>query len=124
MTANHKLGKQGEKLAFDYFKKNNFLILDRNWHSGKYGEIDIVAQDSSTREIVFVEVKTRDTSIEDAKELLTPKKQQQIYKLAQGYLFLKKLEDYACRFDVIAIKINEKEKELEHIRNAFYLCKM
>lgn len=121
MTANHKLGKLGEKLAFDYLKKNNFLILDKNWHSGKYGEIDVVAQDSLTKEIVFVEVKTRDTSTEDAKELLTSKKQQQIYKLAQSYLFLKKLEDYACRFDVIAIKINEKGREIEHTKDAFYI---
>lgn len=121
MTANHKLGKQGEKLAFDYLKKNNFLILDKNWHSGKYGEIDIVAQDSLTKEIIFVEVKTRDTSTDDAKELVTSKKQQQICRLAQGYLFLKKLEDFACRFDVIAIKINNEGKQLEHIKNAFYL---
>jgi putative endonuclease len=121
MTTAHKLGKQGEKIACDYLKTGGFLILDKNWHSGKYGEIDVVAQDNLTKEIVFVEVKTRDTSTEDAKELLTSKKQQQIYKLAQSYLFLKKLEDYACRFDVIAIKINEMEKELEHIRNAFYL---
>ena len=121
MTAAHKLGKQSEKLACDYLKKSNFLILDQNWRSGKYGEIDIIAYDNSTKNLVFIEVKSRDTSTDDAKELVTKKKQEQLYKLAKSYLYLKVLENQACRFDVIAIKINKEGKQIEHIRNAFYL---
>ena len=119
MTSDHKLGKEGERLASDYLQKNNFSIINQNWRSGKYGEIDIIAKDNKTNDLVFVEVKSRKTSINDAKELITKKKQQQLYKLAKSYLFLKGFEDCPCRFDVIAIKINEKGKALEHIRDAF-----
>lgn len=121
MTADHKLGKAGEKIACEYLKRNNFLILNQNWRSGQYGEIDIVAKDNGSNELVFVEVKSRATSTEDAKELVTKKKQVQLYKIAKSYLYLHNEGNQTCRFDVIAIKINKDGKQLEHIRNAFYL---
>lgn len=116
-----KKGKRSEKIACNYLEKNKFLILDKNWHSGKYGEIDIVALDRDKKELVFIEVKSRSNSLDEAKELVTKKKQHQLYRLAESYLYLKNKENVSCRFDVIAIKINEKEKLLEHIKNAFYL---
>lgn len=121
MTTNHKLGREGEKLAQEYLSKSNFSILNKNWHSGRYGEIDIVAFDNSKKELVFIEVKSRTTSTGDAKELVTKNKQKQLYMLANSYLAQNYKENLACRFDVIAIKINEHEKEIEHIKNAFYL---
>lgn len=121
MTTNYKLGKQGEKLAQEYLSKSNFSILNKNWRSGRYGEIDIVAFDNSKKELVFIEVKSRTTSTGDAKELVTKNKQKQLYMLANSYLAQNYKENLACRFDVIAIKINEREKEIEHIKNAFYL---
>ena len=121
MTSDHKLGKEGERLASNFLEKNNFSILDKNWHSGKYGEIDIIAKDNLSKELVFIEVKSRTTSTDEAKELVTKKKQQQLYKLAKSYLYLGNLVDCTCRFDVIAVRINEKGKAIEHIKNAFYL---
>lgn len=121
MTTDHKLGKQGEKIACDYLQKTNFSILNKNWRSGKYGEIDIVALDDNTKDLVFIEVKTRTTSLNDAKELVTKKKQQKLYNLAKNYLALNNKENTICRFDVIAIKMNEEGKAIEHIKNAFYL---
>ena len=121
MTSDHKLGREGEGLASDYLQKNNFSILNKNWRSGKYGEIDIIANDISTSELVFIEVKSRSTSTDDAKELVTKKKQKQLYKLAKSYLYSNSNENRSCRFDVIAIRINNKGNKLEHIRNAFYI---
>ena len=121
MTSNHKLGLAGEKIACDYLIKINYSILEQNWRSGKYGEIDLIAYDINKKELVFVEVKSRATSTNDAKELVTPKKQRQLYKLATSYLHLFKKGNQACRFDVIAIKINNDKRQIEHIRNAFYL---
>ena len=121
MTSDHKLGKEGERLASDYLQKNNFSILNKNWRSGKYGEIDIIASDINTKELVFIEVKSRATSTDDAKELVTKKKQSQLYKLAKSYLYLNSRENCSCRFDVIAVKINKEGNKLEHIKNAFYL---
>ena len=119
MTTNYEFGKQSEKLAVEYLENKDFLIIKQNWRSGKYGEIDIIAVDNSTKELVFVEVKSRATSIDEAKELVTKKKQEQLYRLAKNYLYLSNLENSSCRFDVIAIRINNKGKALEHIKNAF-----
>ena len=116
-----KKGSQSEKIALSYLQKNNFLILNQNWRSGKYGEIDIIANDKNTRELVFIEVKSRSTSTHDAKELVTKNKQRQLYKLAKSYLYLHLKENCSCRFDVIAVKISKEGNKLEHIRNAFYI---
>lgn len=119
MTSDHKLGREGERLASDYLTKNNFSILNKNWRSGRYGEIDIVANDLKTKELVFIEVKSRSTSTDDAKELVTRNKQKQLYKLAKSYLYTENKEKYTCRFDVIAIRISKEGNRLEHIKNAF-----
>ena len=119
MVADHELGKLGEKTAKNYLEKSNFSILKTNWRYSRFGEIDIIAKDIKTKELVFVEVKCRKSSLDDAKELVTPKKQQKLYKLASLYLHMEKKHNNACRFDVIAIKINERNKEIEHIKNAF-----
>ena len=115
----YDLGKEGEIIACNFLKQHGFSIINQNWRIGKLGEIDIIAKDNNTNELTFIEVKSRVTSIDDAKELITKKKKSQLYKLAKNYLFLKKINDCACRFDVIAIKINKSSKALEHIKNAF-----
>ena len=115
----YKLGKESEKIALIYLEKNNFSILKQNWRAGRTGEIDIVTRDKSTNELVFTEVKSCASSLDDAKELVTPQKQKQLVKLAKLYLYLTNSMDLPCRFDVIAIKINNDKKILEHIRNAF-----
>lgn len=121
MTSDHRLGKEGEKLAFEYLKTHDFLVLKQNWRSGRFGEIDLIAKDLGTNELVFIEVKSRSTSTDDAKELVTKNKQKRLYKLAHSYLYSSDMEDSPCRFDVIAIRINEKDTAIEHIKNAFYL---
>lgn len=52
------LGELGEKIAVNYLIRNNFQIISTNPVFKKY-EIDIVALDQQTDELVFVEVKTR-----------------------------------------------------------------
>src|SRR3989338_432038 len=115
IQSTRKKGSQSEKIAFDYLTKNNFSILNQNWRSGKYGEIDIIATDNSSGKLVFIEVKSRSTSTDDAKELVTKNKQRQLYKLAKSYLYLNGKENCSCRFDVIAIRINKEGNKLEHI---------
>ncbi len=50
------LGAYGEDLACELLKRNDYIILERNW-SCAAGEADIIALDDGC--LVFVEVKTR-----------------------------------------------------------------
>jgi putative endonuclease len=56
MAKHNEIGKIGEQIAENWLRKNNFEIIGRNYLK-KYGEIDIVARET-TGIVHFVEVKT------------------------------------------------------------------
>ena len=53
-----KMGMLGEKIASQYLEKEGYFIIEKNF-SCKQGEIDIIAKDTKSKELVFLEVKTR-----------------------------------------------------------------
>jgi putative endonuclease len=112
------LGLRGEEIACAYLEKKKYTIVTRRFRMF-HGEIDIVARDGTT--LVFVEVKARvDESFGRPEEAVTPGKQRQIRKIAQGYLVKSPLGDAACRFDVIAILFGDGNGyRLEHFVDAF-----
>ena len=57
LKSKQEIGKIGEDIVCSYLEKNNYKIICRNYRT-KTGEIDIIARDI-TKEIVFIEVKTR-----------------------------------------------------------------
>jgi putative endonuclease len=119
MESNKKYtGDRGEDLAVDYLEKKNFQIVERNYRYG-HGEIDIIAKDRNV--LVFVEVKTR-KNLEFGEPILaiTKNKQKQIRKIAESYLYEKKIKDIDCRMDVVAILLKKNlPPEINHIENAF-----
>lgn len=112
------LGLAGEELACAYLRRKNYDIITRRFRMFR-GEIDIVARDGPT--LVFVEVKARaDESFGRPEESVTPGKQRQIRKIAQGYLMENPPGDAACRFDVISILFGDGNAyRLEHFVDAF-----
>jgi putative endonuclease len=95
------LGRDGEQRAVELLRKGGYTILARNYRR-RAGEIDIVAFEAG--EIVFVEVKTRDSDEKGtALEAVTPRKRRTITRVAQQFLVERGLEDRPCRFDVVAI---------------------
>lgn len=52
----HKLGQEGERLAYDFLVQKKYIILERNWR-WKNAEIDIICIKKNT--LIFVEVKCR-----------------------------------------------------------------
>lgn len=116
----HKLdiGKEGEEIAVNFLKLKGFEILERNYHFG-HGEIDIVAKDKN--DLVFVEVKTRiNLELGEPEYAVNQKKINQIKKMAELYLFDKEIEEVSCRFDVIAVLLNDKKNpKITHYENAF-----
>ncbi len=115
------MGRLGEGIALRYLRKKKYVILETGYRLLR-GEIDIIARDGRT--LVFIEVKTRTRDgYGRPEESVTPAKQQQIRKVAQGYLIKHRLGDIDCRFDVIAL-IADRDGDgdefiLEHFHNAF-----
>jgi putative endonuclease len=112
------LGRAGEDIACDHLRKNGYAIIARRFRMFR-GEIDIVARDGET--LVFVEVKARaDLSHGRPEESVTPGKQRQLRKIAQGYLVLNPSPGVGCRFDVISIIFRGPDDvRLEHFVDAF-----
>jgi putative endonuclease len=112
------LGRSGEEIACRYLIGKSYEIIARGFRMFR-GEIDIIARDEET--LVFVEVKARvDESYGRPEESVTPGKQRQIRKIAQGYLLEHPSPGVDCRFDVIAILFRGPDDyRLEHFIDAF-----
>jgi len=52
-----KFGAEGEARAASFLEEKGFSIIERNYHAGKIGEIDIIALKKDI--VVFAEVKSR-----------------------------------------------------------------
>jgi putative endonuclease len=113
------VGRTGEAIAVAYLRRKKYAIVETRFRFLR-GEIDIVARDRTT--LVFVEVKMRTgRAFGRPEESVTPSKQRQIRKVAEGYLLLRRPGDVACRFDVIAIRPADGGAgyAVEHFLNAF-----
>ena len=97
-----QLGKTGEQIAADYLFQNGYTILEKNFRSGRFGEIDIIAEEGSC--ICFIEVKTRTSDLFGApSEAVDYNKRQKIRSLAWIYLKQKRMGEREIRFDVVEI---------------------
>lgn len=112
------VGRIGEAIALKFLRRKKYKIVETGFRLFR-GEIDIIARDRQT--LVFIEVKMRTSGAYGRpEEAVTPAKQQQIRKVAQGYLFKRRLGDVACRFDVIAIRPTDGAGyAIDHFVDAF-----
>ena len=100
-------------MAVTYLKKKKYKILEQNY-SCDVGEIDIICKDKD--EIVFVEVKTRQTQkFGLPREAVTDYKQNKIRLVATIYLQKNNQLNEKIRFDVIEILGDE----LNHLVGCF-----
>jgi len=117
IASTHAQGVRGEELAREYLEHRGMEILEANYRFGR-GEIDIVAADGEY--LVFCEVKMRQSEEYGPPEYaLTARKQQQVRRVALGYLAERRLRDQACRFDVVAIDWQGSLPHIRHLPNAF-----
>ena len=116
-----RVGAAGEELAAQYLREKGFKIIERNWHLGKSGEIDLIAFDPLAT-LVFLEVKMDQTTQAGlAEEWVHLKKQRQIGKLALRYCAQRGWTERSMRFDVIAItKKQGQDTHIRHWENAFF----
>jgi putative endonuclease len=111
------LGNYGEDVACRELESRGYEILARRYRQ-RGGEIDIIARDGRT--IVFIEVKARDGSdFGDAVEAVTAWKRQRITRMAVDYLARMRLSESPCRFDVVAVHIENDRPVVAVYQNAF-----
>lgn len=107
-----------------HLKRDGYQILEQNWKLHHY-ELDIVAVDPRTEEIVIVEVKARATNVwGDPRNAVDEKKIKRTVLAADAYLRHHNVVKNV-RFDVFAIIIPSTGKpQVTHIVDAFYppLC--
>jgi putative endonuclease len=115
-----ELGEKGEQLAVDFLIEIGYEIIERNYRYS-HGEIDIIAKDPSDGCTAFVEVKTRQNlDFGEPEYAITKNKQKQIKKMAELYLYDKEIEELDCRFDVIALLLEDIDNpSIKHYINAF-----
>lgn len=121
-NGNHRqtIGKKGEDIACRHLQSMGHTILERNWRSGHL-EIDIISADAEG--IHFVEVKTRQRSIQaPPQENVDAGKQKRLAKAALSYLHSAKGlpgRNLECIFDIIAITLEGEDARVEWIPQAF-----
>lgn len=105
-----KLGYLGEDTAAEYLMRDGYRVIERNFKCN-LGEIDIIARRGDT--LAFVEVKTRqDEFFGRPAEAVGREKQRHIRRVAEIFLYRRRLNPLKTRFDVIEVEIN-------HIQDAF-----
>ncbi|MBK7035173.1 MAG: YraN family protein [Bacteroidetes bacterium] len=119
MGRHNELGKEGEEKAVAFLQEKGYVILEKNYRSGR-AEVDIIAGFKDI--IVFVEVKTRSSYVFGyPEESVTSAKQKLMVRAAGNYLYEKNLEK-EVRFDIIAIFRSKDEKWFfKHFEDAFFL---
>jgi putative endonuclease len=114
-----RFGDVGEDAAELFLRRLGWTILARG-HRNRLGEVDLIALDGDT--VVFVEVKTRRSSLHGGPEAaITLDKQRRLTRAALAYLKQRGWLERRARFDVIAIVWPEEEPtpQITHYRNAF-----
>ena len=122
MHARTKLGRAGEQLACDLYRRAGFTILDRNFRSGRE-EIDVIARRGSL--VVFCEVKTRRSDAwGDPSEAVDNRKRAALRRVAGAWLgerrdAARRLRGPDIRFDVVSVIVRAGRAEATLIPDAF-----
>jgi putative endonuclease len=116
MTSTKNIGNEGEDIACSYLEGENYKILERNWHYGKY-EVDIIAEEDEL--LVFIEVKYRSGTYYGEPEVFVSNKQKRNLIRVANFYVEKKNSFQEIRFDIIAIVNSNGKLSINHIEDAF-----
>lgn len=115
-TPEQELGKLGEECAKEFYKQQNYVILETNWRC-YHLEVDLIA--INNEQIVFCEVKTRSsTTFGEPETFVTPEKQRNLIRAASQYIRWKGI-DKEVRFDIVSVIVCGDKHQLHHLPDAF-----
>jgi len=111
------LGNKGEEMAMEYLITNGYEIVDRNVRY-RWGEIDIIANDPDSNDLVFVEVRTRSVGkIMPPDKTVGPNKLKKLIRSSRTWTETREYAGF-WRIDLLAITVNEGQaSNIEHIKN-------
>lgn len=123
----NNIGQIGEKIAADFLRRKDYEILETNYQNNsgyRLGEIDIIAKDKKSEEIIFVEVKTRDYQKYKntlPEENITYNKLRKLEKIANAYLLKHRWRDKPFRFDAISIWLDlaSRKAKIKHLPSIY-----
>jgi len=107
--SNISIGQLGEEIAEEYLRRHGYEILERNFRSRRWGEIDIVAIEDDV--LVFVEVKARvGSKYGQPVEAVTPFKLRALKRAGQYYKMKHPNLPEALRIDVVGIMLDKETR--------------
>ncbi|MEQ8705623.1 MAG: YraN family protein [Phaeodactylibacter sp.] len=118
MARHNDIGHAGEAIARRYLEERGYRTLETNWRYRR-AEVDLIVMDGRT--LVFVEVKTRNTTaFGEIEDFVTRKKEAML--IAAAHAYMEHIDhDWEVRFDIIAILyLDEKSYSVKHIEDAFF----
>ena len=118
MATHNTIGELGEEIVARHLAQNGYRLLTRNYRAGRQ-EVDLIAEDGT--ELVFIEVKTLSRSETIHPEsAVTPAKQRNLLTAAEHFLHENGLQDTLCRFDVVAVGLDDPtHPRITHLKDAF-----
>jgi putative endonuclease len=118
MAQHNEFGREGEALALEYLRKNDFEILHCNWRHSKY-EIDIIAKKLTMLHVI--EVKSRHYFPGAFPEESVSKKKFNFLKKAAEEFLYQHPEYKHIQFNVLSITYHKtKEPEFFLIEDVFF----
>ncbi|MCU7548076.1 YraN family protein [Chitinophagaceae bacterium LB-8] len=116
MAAHNQLGQKGESMAEDYFQRNGYTILHRNWRHSHL-EVDLIA--TKGKLLHFIEVKIRSSQKHGYPEdSVTTKKLKFLLKAADAFLYLHP-QYKLIQFDILSITLTNTEPEYFLIKDVY-----
>ncbi len=116
MAKHLKQGQKAEMLAARYLANIGYLILDKNYRSGR-AEVDIIAQTGTF--LVFVEVKSLQKRFHgNPEDRIGKHKKHMLFQAADDYQMDNNWHQ-EIRFDAISVNFYPQAIKIEHFEDAF-----
>jgi len=117
-SSTRTLGIAGERLAERFLTDRGYVVLARNWRSGRY-ELDLVMRLGEI--VAFVEVKTRRPGVQDPAETLGFGQRRRIRRAAEAWIHAHPGIGREFRFDLVAVSLQPgAAPEISHFPEAFF----